>query len=104
MSLIEKMLEEIHHLEHEITSCTTIESCFPVQKRFTAVVKEAMDAYKAGRIQVDVKALPLPMYFWATEELPEKIKNPENVDDIRKQLLLFKNTILFILNPKEELD
>ena len=101
MSLIEEMLSEVDILIREVSNCSSVESCLLVQKNFTSVVEKAMEAFKAGRIHVDVKALPLPMYFWATEELPEKIKNPENYNSIRNQLILFKNSIKHILNPRE---
>lgn len=101
MGLIDNMLIEADNLISKVSSGSSVKSCFPVQERFSAIVEGAMKAFKEGKIQVDVKALPLPMYFWATEELPEKIKNPENFDSIVTQLKLFKNSINHILNPKE---
>ena len=101
MGIIDEMLSEVENLIREVSNCESVESCFPIQDRFTSIVEQAMKDFKEGKIQVDVKALPLPMYFWATEELPAKIKDPENLESIKTQLILFKNSILHILNPKE---
>ena len=101
MALIEEMLNYIDTLINELSSCTSVDSCIPIQKNFTQTVKEAMNLFKEGKITVDVKALPLTMYYWATEELPDKIKNINNLKSIRDQLTLFKNSIIHILNPEE---
>ena len=101
MGLIDDMLSKLEALVEELSSCSSVDSCIPIQKDFTQIVEEAMRIFKEGKITVDVKGLPLPMYFWATEELPEKIKDPKNIKSIRNQLILFKNSILHILNPEE---
>ena len=102
MTIIEEMLDQIDILFKELSNRSSIKDCIPIQEKFTEIVEYAMNAFKQGKISVDVKALPLPMYFWATEELPQKIQAQENLKEIQIQLKLFKNSILHILNPKEE--
>ncbi|MHA1883203.1 MAG: hypothetical protein ACTSUO_09175 [Candidatus Thorarchaeota archaeon] len=69
--------------------------------QFISTIEDAMDAYKAGKIKVDMDTLPKIMYMFATEELPT-LCNCESVDleNIRRQLKLFLVTMQQLVKPE----
>lgn len=72
-----------------------------VQEQFSAAVELAMSEYNAGRIKVQLAALPKVMYIFATKELPKLCTgNEESVKKAYSQLKLFLTTMERILKPE----
>ncbi len=95
------MLEALAELHKAIKSALSLEEIRVTQERFSMIVEGAMQAYRTGRVQVDLRALPEVMYHWATVELPLQAKNNSNFSKIQQQLELFKNLIDHLLHPRE---
>ncbi|MFW9990568.1 MAG: hypothetical protein ACFFD4_00785 [Candidatus Odinarchaeota archaeon] len=72
-----------------------------LQKEFSGSVQKAWEAYKSGRVEVEVVALPRVMYTFAVEELPLMISEEScDVVKIKNQLKLFLNTLDHVVNPE----
>ena len=98
-----KMEKSLRSLLDAIQSEQSHDILIKLQLEFTRVIEEAMASFKKGDITVEVsQALPHVMYSWAVEELPEQIRDLERIPSIKKQLILFQNTIDHILHPKEK--
>ncbi len=99
--IIQEMLQALAGLHKAIKSALSLEKVRIAQESFTMIVEEAMQAYRARRVQVDLRALPEVMYNWAVVELPLQARNTSNYPRIQQQLELFKNIIDHLLYPRE---
>ena len=101
VGLIQEMLDRLVQLQDAIRRALLIEDIRETQERFSLSVERAMQAFRAGHIQVDLRALPEVMYHWAVNELPVQVQNNSNFPKILQQLELFKNIINNLLHPLE---
>ena len=83
----------------ELNQKDRIESCL---NEFVSSTIEAWNKFEDGKIGVNIKQLPKPMYLFVTQDLPKEINNLEVRDKLIKKLKLFVNTVEVTLNPKEE--
>lgn len=72
------------------------------QRAFVQSVQAAMDAYKAGEIQVETRALPDVMYDFVLNDMPDLCAaDRDTLILILKKLRLFLNTMDLLVCPTE---
>ncbi|HFD39392.1 MAG TPA: hypothetical protein ENJ31_06035 [Anaerolineae bacterium] len=71
------------------------------QEEFSRAVKEAWQLYENGQLVVEMRGLPRLMYFWAVDELPERIQDPAQWLSLRRELGHFLRVMELSIKPQE---
>lgn len=72
------------------------------QINFSRSVRLAWERYQQGDVTVSVRGLPLVMYQWAVEELPEQIHDPAAWLRVHHEVGRFLRIMDLVIQPQEQ--